>query len=79
MSLATGMKEQARSAAILRQRSCASCVNFRSDPLELEAKIAGLRSFGSGFAAVRSADGLCERDDRYLAATSGCADYVVRA
>jgi len=60
------------------QRSCATCVSFRSDPLELESAIAGLRSFGSGFAAVRSNDGLCARHDRYLSASACCALHELR-
>jgi len=61
-----------------RRRSCATCVSFRSDPFELESAIAGLRSFGSGFAAVRSDDGLCARHDRYLSASACCAQHELR-
>jgi len=60
------------------RRSCATCVSFRSDPFELESAIAGLRSFGSGFAAVRSNDGLCARHDRYLSASACCAQHELR-
>jgi hypothetical protein len=59
-------------------RRCATCVSFRSDPHELEAAIAGLRSFGSGFAAVRSDDGLCVRHDRYLSASACCSQHELR-
>jgi hypothetical protein len=59
-------------------RSCATCVSFRSDPFELESAIAGLRSFGSGFAAVCSNDGLCVRHDRYLSASACCAGHELR-
>ena len=58
--------------------ACATCAHFRSDPLDLENAIAGLRSFGSGFAAVRADDGLCLLHDRYLSATAHCARYEAR-
>jgi hypothetical protein len=61
-----------------QRRSCATCVSFRSDPFELESAIAGLRSFGSGFAAVRANDGLCARHDRYLSALACCAQHELR-
>jgi hypothetical protein len=53
-------------------------VSFRADPFELESAIPGLRSFGSGFAAVRSNDGLCARHDRYLSASACCAGHELR-
>jgi len=59
-------------------RSCATCVSFRSDPIELESAIPGLRSFGSGFAAVRSNDGVCVRHDRYLSASACCTEHASR-
>jgi len=62
----------------LPRRSCATCVSFRADPFELESAIPGLRSFGSGFAAVRSNDGLCARHDRYLSASACCAGHELR-
>jgi hypothetical protein len=58
--------------------SCAACAHFRSDPRELEARIPGLRSFGSGFAAVRADDGLCMLHGRYLASSSHCARFAAR-
>jgi hypothetical protein len=59
-------------------RCCGRCTHFRSAPAELEAAIAGLRSLGSGYAAVRADDGLCDRHGRYLAATSSCAQFCER-
>jgi hypothetical protein len=38
----------------------------------------GMRSLGSAYAAVRAADGICRRHDRYLGAASRCADYERR-
>jgi hypothetical protein len=57
---------------------CAACRFFCSDPQDLEARIAGLRSFGSGFASVRAGDGLCEAHGRYLPATAHCPSFEPR-
>lgn len=62
-----------------RTHTCATCLHFRADPFTIEQFVPGLRSFGSGFAAVRGDDGLCLRHGRYLAATSSCADYAPHA
>jgi hypothetical protein len=62
----------------LPRRCCATCAHFRSDPRELEKRIPGLGSLGSAFAAVRSADGLCERHHLYLAASACCTGYEAR-
>jgi hypothetical protein len=59
-------------------QSCASCAHFCSDPGTLESRIPGLRSFGSGFAAVRSDDGLCAARGRYLSSSSYCAWFAAR-
>jgi len=64
---------QIRSAAC-----CANCAHFVSDPEQLEDAIPGLRSLGSGFAAVRADDGLCLRHDRYLSAAAHCAQHFLR-
>jgi len=66
------------SAPVEASPRCAACRFFCSDPLELESRIAGLRSFGSGFASVRAGDGLCERYDRYLAARAHCQSFAPR-
>ncbi len=65
-------------AAIEVRPRCAACTFFCSDPQELEERIAGLRSFGSGFASVRAGDGLCERHDRYLPASAHCSSFERR-
>ena len=54
---------------------CAACRFFCADSQELESRIAGLRSFGSGFASVRAGDGLCEKHDRYLSASAHCPSF----
>jgi len=66
------------SAPIETSPRCAACRFFCSDPQELESRIAGLRSFGSGFASVRGGDGLCERHGRYLPAWAHCPSFAQR-
>ncbi|HET7063283.1 MAG TPA: hypothetical protein VFI49_03340 [Rudaea sp.] len=65
-------------AAIEAPPRCAACTFFCSDPQELESRIAGLRSFGSGFASVRAGDGLCAKHGRYLPASAHCASFERR-
>jgi hypothetical protein len=57
---------------------CANCAYFTDDARALESAIAGLRSFGSGFASVRGEDGLCSRHERYIGARSHCPGHVPR-
>jgi hypothetical protein len=57
--------------------SCAGCAHFRRAAGELELMLPGLRSLSSAFASVRSGDGLCARHDRYVAASSACAEFRV--
>ncbi|HZX92716.1 MAG TPA: hypothetical protein VFE67_18915 [Rudaea sp.] len=65
-------------AAIEAPPRCSACRFFCSNPQELESRIAGLRSFGSGFASVRAGDGLCEKHDRYLSASAHCSSFERR-
>jgi len=57
-------------------RCCAHCTHFDGDAHSLEARIAGLRTFGSGFASVRDEDGLCARHERFAAARATCAEFA---
>ncbi len=57
------------------EQSCGSCRYFCQAPHEIESQLPGLRSLGSMFASVCASDGLCRRHDRYLGASSRCADY----
>ena len=59
--------------------SCADCRHFNARPLDIEAALPGLSTLSSAYAAVRSDDGLCAVHDRYLAASSVCAQYRVLA
>ena len=67
-----------RAAIVPALRRCAACAFFCADPRELEARIPGLRSFGSGFASVRAGDGLCEKNGRYLPASAHCLSFERR-
>jgi len=55
--------------------SCADCRYFNSRPLDIEAALPGLSTLSSAYAAVRSNDGLCAVHDRYVAASSVCAQH----
>ena len=57
--------------------SCMSCRHFLAQPLALERALPGLNSLSSGYASVRASDGLCAVHDRYVAASSSCAQHSV--
>jgi hypothetical protein len=59
-------------------RRCGNCAHFRNDPAFLESSFPGLTSFSSGYASVCSDDGVCARHDRYLTASSSCAEFASR-
>jgi hypothetical protein len=59
--------------------SCADCRHFNARPLDIEAALPGLSSLSSAYAAVRSDDGICAVHDRYIAASSVCAQHRVLA
>jgi hypothetical protein len=50
-------------------------VYFRNDAAFLERALPGLATLSSGYASVRSDDGLCARHDRYVGARAACADF----
>jgi len=54
---------------------CAHCASFRGEAKDLEALLGGLTSLSSGYASVRSDDGICLRHDRFVGARSSCADF----
>jgi hypothetical protein len=56
--------------------SCLGCKHFNHAPADVEAALPGLSSLSSAYAAVRSDDGLCAVHDRYVAASSVCADFA---
>jgi hypothetical protein len=55
--------------------SCADCRHFNARPLDIEAALPGLSTLSSAYAAVRSNDGICAVHDRYVAASSVCAQH----
>ena len=59
-----------------RAPSCAGCLHFNGQPMDIEAALPGLSSLSSAYAAVRSEDGICAAHDRYVAATSHCDRYL---
>jgi hypothetical protein len=56
--------------------ACAVCRHFDAAPLAIEAAFPGLSALSSGFAAVRSNDGVCALLDRYVSASSRCGSFV---
>jgi hypothetical protein len=56
--------------------SCLTCKHFNHEPAAVEAALPGLASLSSAYAAVRSDDGICAAHDRYVAASSACADFA---
>ena len=57
-------------------RRCETCVHFDNDPHRLEGTFGNLRAMSSGFASVRSRDGLCRRVGLYLPAGESCPDHA---
>jgi len=54
---------------------CARCESFRGEGRDFEILLPGLTALSSGYASVRSDDGICARHDRFVAAKSCCADF----
>jgi hypothetical protein len=69
----------ARAIGAAQRASCADCRHFNARPPDLEAALPGLSSLSSAYAAVRSDDGICAVHDRYIAASSVCAQHRVIA
>jgi hypothetical protein len=55
--------------------SCSTCAHFDPRPAAIEAAFPGLSSLSSAHAAVKAADGLCARHERYVAASRVCGLY----
>jgi len=58
---------------------CANCKHFNADPLAVEAATPGLSAMSSGFASVRSSDGLCEVHDRHVPSHATCASFAEKS
>ena len=57
---------------------CAQCAHWAEDRAVLEARIAGLASFGSAYGASVGESRLCLRHDRLTQPEDRCAEFVVR-
>ena len=60
----------------LRSSACAECRHFNHAPLDIEAAFPPLWTLSSAYASVRADDGLCAVHDRYVAASSVCAEFA---
>lgn len=54
---------------------CRTCAHFDNAPATLEAEFGNLASMSSGFASVRTEDGICRARDIYLSARAGCNSH----
>jgi hypothetical protein len=54
---------------------CRHCRHFVNGAAQVEAALPGLSSLSSAYAAVRDEDGICRVHDRYVAASSRCAEF----
>lgn len=55
---------------------CATCAHFDNRAQAVEAALPGLRSFGSAQSAVRTTDGICTLNGRYLSAGRTCREHT---
>jgi hypothetical protein len=55
---------------------CRACRHFTNRPMALERAIAGLASFGSGYASVLADNGLCRHHQRLRHPDDGCAAFA---
>jgi hypothetical protein len=58
---------------------CANCKYFNADPRDVEAATPGLSAMSSGFASVRSGDGLCAVHDRHVPAHATCVSFAAKS
>lgn len=61
-----------------RGAQCVCCVHWADDPALLEARVAGLASFGSAYGASVGESRLCLRHDRLTQPVDRCAAFVDR-
>jgi hypothetical protein len=54
---------------------CGNCQFFCDEPAAIEREFTQLRTMSSVYGSVRSLDGLCQRQKRYLMSSSYCASY----
>lgn len=56
--------------------SCRNCLHFNALAADIETIFPGLASLSSAYSSVRTEDGLCSLNDRYLAASSVCSHHT---
>ncbi len=61
-----------------RKNICLHCLNFRNNPVYLEAAFKGWTALGSAYGSTRKDDGICLENDVYLSAYDWC-DHFSRA
>ena len=59
--------------------SCRNCLHFNALAAHVESIFPGFASLGSAYSSVRSEDGLCSLNDRYLAGSSLCNHHKHRS
>ncbi len=78
--IANGLNREADLRYRLRMDAiCANCAHFNSDPRAVEAATPGLSALSSGFASVRSSDGLCDVHDRHVPAHATCVSFAAKS
>lgn len=73
MSMNNGAADSAR------RPQCGQCAHWAEDRAVLEARIAGLASFGSAYGASVGQSRLCLRHDRLTQPEDRCAVFVALA
>jgi len=68
-----------RAQCAAHEVGCAHCRHFDADGRAVEQQLPGVKVLGSAYGSVRAGDGLCRHHDRYVAATSICPAYRMRA
>lgn len=61
------------------QRRCGSCAYFLGITPQLECALPGLSTLGSGYASVRSDDGICLWHDCLCGVQHTCQQYQARS
>ena len=63
----------------MSQSECRNCQYSVLRPDALEAAIPGLNILSSAYGSVRGETGLCRRHDKFVTASSTCADFEGKA
>lgn len=63
----------------MSQTECQDCHYSVMEPAALEMAIPGLNILSSAYGSVRGETGLCRRHDKFVRASSTCADFKGKA